>query len=58
MIDYKKIEDIQGECDMISKKSAIAKVRGDDQLAEDWARRYLALYDRHIKTLYDSDEEV
>jgi hypothetical protein len=56
--DYKRIEDIQGECDTMSKKSTIARVRGDRKLAEDWARRYIALYERHLRILDDSDEEL
>jgi hypothetical protein len=58
LADYKRVEDIQGECDMMSKKSTIARVRGDKKLADDWARRYIALYDRHMRTLDDSDEDL
>ena len=43
---------------MMSKKSIIAQVRGDVNLAEDWANRYIALYDTHFRSLDDSDDEV
>ncbi|KAF2674965.1 hypothetical protein BT63DRAFT_449952 [Microthyrium microscopicum] len=54
---YKRIEDVRGECDCMSKKSTIASARGDAGLAEDWARRYIALYDTHLKAIHDSDDE-
>ena len=43
---------------MMSKKSTIAQVRGDAKLAEDWATRYIALYDTHFRSLDDSEDEV
>jgi hypothetical protein len=55
-LDYKRIEDIRGECDTLCKKSFIARARGDAVLADDWAGRYLTLYDSHMKALGDEED--
>lgn len=41
LIDYESIEDIDGECQQLCKKAIIARLRGDDKLAEEWAQNYL-----------------
>lgn len=55
VIDYKRIEDIRGQCDTLYKKSIIARLRGDIAVAEDWNGRYLTLYNAHMKSLNDDD---
>lgn len=37
---YKKIEDTAGECEQLMKKAIIAKLRGDEKLAEEWAENH------------------
>ncbi|KAF2205108.1 hypothetical protein GQ43DRAFT_67384 [Delitschia confertaspora ATCC 74209] len=41
---YKRVEDIEGECEQLCKKAILAKLRGDEQLAEEWAQNYLATW--------------
>jgi hypothetical protein len=53
---YVRIKDVRGQCEMYFKKSAIAKARGDSHLADDWARRYLALYNAHTAS-NDADQD-
>jgi hypothetical protein len=55
-LDYMRIEDIRGECDTLCKKSFIARARGDAILADDWAGRYLTLYNAHMKALGDDED--
>jgi anaphase-promoting complex subunit 5 len=60
--DYKCIEDVRGQCDSLRKKSIIANMRGDTEVADDWARRYLTVYEAHVGAQceeegIDSDEE-
>jgi hypothetical protein len=56
-LDYKRIEDIRGECDTLYKKSMIARLRGDVALADEWAGRYLTLFNAHMIVLSD-DEDI
>jgi hypothetical protein len=56
LADYKRIEDIRGECDTLHKKSIIARLRGDHSLAEEWAGRYITLYSSHMKALKDDGD--
>ena len=42
---YKRMEDINGECEMLAKKALIAKFRGDEKLAQDWEENYKKTYD-------------
>jgi hypothetical protein len=53
---YQRIEDIRGECDTLYKKSLIARLRGDTELADDWSRRYIALYEDHFSALSDDED--
>jgi hypothetical protein len=52
-----RIKDVRGQCEMYFKKSAIARARGDPDLADDWARRYLALYNSHSVANNDVDHD-
>jgi anaphase-promoting complex subunit 5 len=45
---YEKLQDLRGQCEMLAKKAVIARMRGDLKLAEDWATKYLTLYDRQF----------
>lgn len=46
---YHDIEDVRGECEMIAKKAIIARLRGDGQMANLCAERYLALHRRAVE---------
>jgi hypothetical protein len=41
---------------MMNKKSLIARLRGDAELADDWARRYVSVYEGHFSGLSDDEE--
>ncbi|KAI9819380.1 MAG: anaphase promoting complex subunit 5 [Phylliscum demangeonii] len=41
--EYSRIEDIEGQCEMLAKKASIMNLVGDAALAEDYAARYLDL---------------
>jgi anaphase-promoting complex subunit 5 len=45
---YEKLQDLRGQCEMLAKKAIIARMRGDLKLAEDWATKYLTLYERQL----------
>ncbi|KIW07884.1 uncharacterized protein PV09_01797 [Verruconis gallopava] len=45
---YEKLQDLRGQCEMLAKKATIARIRGDLKLAEDWATKYLTLYERQF----------
>ncbi|KAF2839022.1 putative anaphase-promoting complex subunit Apc5 [Patellaria atrata CBS 101060] len=38
---YTHLEDVEGQCECLMKKSIVARVRGDEGVSEDWAQRYL-----------------
>lgn len=37
------------------KKSLICRLRGDSDLAEDWSKRYLAVYKEHFAAMNDDE---
>ncbi|KAF2265310.1 hypothetical protein CC78DRAFT_493712 [Lojkania enalia] len=37
---FKRVEDIDGECEQLMKKAVVAKLRGDEKLAEEWAQNH------------------
>ncbi|KAF2000794.1 hypothetical protein P154DRAFT_491575 [Amniculicola lignicola CBS 123094] len=37
---FKKVEDIEGECEQLVKRAIVAKLRGDEQLSEEWAQNH------------------
>jgi anaphase-promoting complex subunit 5 len=45
-IGFRKIEDIEGECEQLMKKAILAKLRGDEQLAEEWAQNHNRVWER------------
>ena len=50
---YEKLQDLRGQCEMLAKKAIIARMRGDLKLAEDWATKYLTLYERQFSRRTD-----
>lgn len=40
LVGYKKVEDLEGECEQLMKKAIIGKLRGDEKLAEEWAQNH------------------
>ena len=42
-LEYSRIEDIKGQCEMIAKKATIMHLVGDLELANDYAAKYLDL---------------
>lgn len=55
---YSHIEDINGECEMLAKKALIARLRGDEKLAEDWAENYLKTYQSAKERMEDGDVDL
>lgn len=37
---FKKSEYLEGECEQLMKKALMAKMRGDEKLAEEWAQNH------------------
>ncbi|KAF2735130.1 hypothetical protein EJ04DRAFT_220174 [Polyplosphaeria fusca] len=37
---FKRVEDVEGECEQLMKKAVLAKLRGDERLAEEWAQNH------------------
>lgn len=49
---YKKSGSLTGECEQLMKKAIIAKLRGDEKLAEEWAQNHNRVWEegmRHIE---------
>jgi anaphase-promoting complex subunit 5 len=46
---YKKSGYLAGECEQLMKKAIIAKLRGDEKLAEEWAQNYNRVWDEGTK---------
>lgn len=46
---YEKLQDLRGQCEMLAKKAVIARLRGDTKLSEDWATKYMTLYERQFE---------
>jgi anaphase-promoting complex subunit 5 len=42
---FKKAAYLDGECDQLMKKAIIAKLRGDEKVAEEWAMRHNLVWD-------------
>lgn len=50
---FKKAEDINGECGQLMKKAIIAKIRGDEKLAEEWAQNHNRVWEEGNQRLID-----
>ncbi|KAF2279554.1 uncharacterized protein EI97DRAFT_498983 [Westerdykella ornata] len=45
---FKEVKDVHGECEQIMKKALLAKFRGDEKLAEEWAQNHNRVWDHTI----------
>ncbi len=43
LLDYKRLEDMDGQSEILAKKAAIAQLRGDTEVAADLAKRFITL---------------
>lgn len=48
------MENIDGECEQLMKKAVIAKLRGDEQLAVQWAQNHNKVWQDGMKRMADS----
>ena len=48
---YKKCEYFDGECDQLMKKAIIAKLRGDEKLAEEWAQNHNRVWEEGMQRI-------
>ena len=46
---FKRIEAVDGECEQLMKKAIIAKLRGDEKLAEEWAQNHARVWNEGIE---------
>ena len=45
---FKRAAYLDGECEQLMKKAIIAKLRGDEKLAEEWAQRHNAVWEEGV----------
>jgi anaphase-promoting complex subunit 5 len=50
---FKRSAYLDGECEQLMKKAIIAKLRGDEKLAEEWAQRHNRVWEEGMKALED-----
>ncbi|KAF2477277.1 anaphase-promoting complex protein [Lindgomyces ingoldianus] len=50
---YKRVEDTNGECEQLMKKALLAKLRGDETLAEEWAQNHNRVWEEGRKRIVD-----
>ncbi|KAF1958731.1 hypothetical protein CC80DRAFT_468392 [Byssothecium circinans] len=55
---FKRVEDLEGECEQLMKKAIIAKLRGDEKLAEEWAQNHNRVWEEGTGRIVDSDAKV
>ncbi|OAL57027.1 hypothetical protein IQ07DRAFT_582293 [Pyrenochaeta sp. DS3sAY3a] len=48
---YKKTGYLNGECEQLMKKAIIAKLRGDEKLAEEWAQNHNRVWEEGMKRI-------
>ncbi|KAF1830174.1 hypothetical protein BDW02DRAFT_559627 [Decorospora gaudefroyi] len=46
---FKKARSLDGECEQLMKKAIIAKLRGDEKLAEEWAQNYNRVWEEGVR---------
>lgn len=51
---FEKMENVDGECEQLTKKSMIARLRGDEKLAEDWAQNHNKVWEDGMKRMADN----
>ncbi|KAL1613064.1 APC5 protein [Paraconiothyrium brasiliense] len=55
---FKKAEDVEGECDQLMKKAIIARLRGDEGLAEEWAHDHNRVWEHGMERIASNSVEV
>ncbi|ORY11536.1 anaphase-promoting complex subunit 5-domain-containing protein [Clohesyomyces aquaticus] len=53
---YKRTEDLSAECEQIMKKALLAKLRGDEKLAEEWAQNHNRVWEEGRLRVVDGEE--
>lgn len=51
---FKKCSYLDGECEQLMKKALIAKLRGDEKLAEEWAQNHNRVWDENVQAIEGS----
>jgi anaphase-promoting complex subunit 5 len=46
---FKRAAYLDGECEQVMKKAIIAKLRGDEKVAEEWAMKHNAIWEEGVK---------
>jgi anaphase-promoting complex subunit 5 len=46
---FKRSSSLEGECEQLMKKAIIAKLRGDEKLAEEWAQNYNRVWEEGMR---------
>ena len=55
---FKKAEDVEGECEQLMKKAVIARLRGDEELAEEWAHDHNRVWAHGTERIASNSIEV
>lgn len=55
---FKKAEDVEGECEQLMKKAIIARLRGDEDLAEEFAHDHNRVWDHGMERIASNSIEV
>ncbi|KAL6712591.1 APC5 protein [Coniothyrium glycines] len=48
---YKKVGHLAGECEQLMKKAILAKLRGDEKLAEEWAQNHNRVWEEGTRSI-------
>lgn len=48
---YKKSGYLDGECEQLMKKAIIAKLRGDEKLAEEWSQNHNRVWEEGMRSI-------
>lgn len=52
---FHKAEDVDGECEQLMKKAIIARLRGDEELAEEWAHNHNRVWEDGMERIAGSN---
>jgi len=55
MLGFKSVEDAESECEQLMKKAILAKLRGDEGLAEEWAQNHNQVWEEGMARMVDKD---